>query len=271
MPVLVTGAHRTVARRIATALLELGGEVRAFGSGDLGALQAAGAFAARADGDDEGHLEAALAQVHTVVHVGRGALAPAPEILLVEAATLVRAATNAGVRRIVALSVPGADPAAHDPLRATAGEIEGLLAAAPAPSVVLRTSLVDTPVLRDALATAGLSADERAVPVAPVRVDDLADLVVGFDDLRGSSAHGHAVFRADGPWRTSIDGWLERVGAAGPGRGSLVGRRALDPARVPMLLPSLRGPWSNDEDPGGADLPDAWSFVGLTPRPPGVA
>jgi uncharacterized protein YbjT (DUF2867 family) len=261
MPVLVTGAHRPLARRIAAALLEDGGEVRAHASGDVGVLRAAGAIVASGTGDDEGHLEAALAQVHTVVHVGRGLLAPAPEVLVSEAAVLARAATGAGVRRIVALSVPGAGVGADDPLRAAMGEVERTLATAPVPTVAVRTSLVDTPATRDALATAGLSPEEREAPVAPVRVEDVVALVVAFDRLRSSAATGHATFRADGPTVLTLGAYLERVGVARPGSGSLVGRRALDPARVPMLLPSLRGRWVGDD----ADGPDAWSFTGTLP------
>jgi uncharacterized protein YbjT (DUF2867 family) len=261
MPVLVTGAHRPLARRIAAALLEDGGEVRAHASGDVGALRAAGAIVASGTGDDEGHLEAALAQVHTVVHVGRGLLAPAPEVLVSEAAVVTRAATGAGVRRIVALSVPGATVDADDPLRAAMGEVERVLAAAPVPTVVVRTSLVDTPATRDALATAGLSTEERQVPVAPVRPEDVVALVVAFDRLRSSAETGHAAFSADGPTTMALGAYLERVGVARPGSGSLVGRRALDPARVPMLLPSLHGPWVSDE----ADGPDAWSFTETLP------
>lgn len=268
MPVLVTGAHRPLARTIATELLERGGEVRAHGSGDLGSLRAAGAIAAVGDGDDEGHLDASLADVHTAVHVGRGVLAPAPEVLIAEALTLARAAENAGVRRIVALGVPGADRRAADPLRAAAGEVEAILAGCSVPTVVLRTSVVDTPAIRDALATAGLSPQEREREVAPVRTDDVAALVGVFDDLRGTSASGHAVLLADGPTSTTIDGWFDRVGVARPGAGSLVGRRALDPARVPMLLPSLQGPWTSRADRG--TYPDAWTFAALTPRMPGL-
>lgn len=269
MPVLVTGAHRPLARRIALALLELGGEVRAHGPGDLHALKAAGAIAAHGDGDDEGHLDASLAQVHTAVHVGRGLFAPSPEVLRAEASALTRAAANAAIARIVALSVPGADPDASDPLRATYGQIEALLADCPVPSVVVRASLVDTPATRDALATAGLAADELATPVAPVRVDDLVRLVVAFDDLRSSASTGHAVLAADGPRTMTVGDYLATVGAGRPGTGSLVGRRALDPDQVPLLLPSLRGPWTTDAD--GDRYPDAWRFAEVPPRSPGDA
>jgi uncharacterized protein YbjT (DUF2867 family) len=261
MPVLITGAHRPLARRVATALLEEGGEVRVHSSGDVASLRAGGAIVAAGDGDDEGHLEAALAQVHTAVHVGRGVLAPSPDVLVAEARTLATAATGAGVRRIVALSVAGAAVDAPDPLRAAYGEVEAILAAAPVPTVVIRASLVDTPAIRDALATAGLSTDERDRPVAPVRPADVVELVVAYDRLRSSAASGHAAFAADGPATLSLREYLERVGIRRPGSGSLVGRRALDPDRVPMLLPSLAGPWVN----GPGDLPDAWRFAAVTP------
>jgi hypothetical protein len=261
MPVLITGAHRPLARRVAAALLQEGGEVRVHGTGDVGSLRASGAIVAAGGGDDEGHLESALAQVHTAVHVGRGVLAPSPEVLITEAEVLARAATGAGVRRIVAVSVAGAAPDALDPLRAAYGEVEAVLAAAPIPTVVIRASLVDTPAIRDAFGTAGLSADERARPVAPVRPTDLVELIVAFDRMRSSATTGHAAFSADGPVTLPLGEHLERVGVARPGRGSLVGRRALDPARVPMLLPSLAGPWVD----GGSGLPDAWTFTGVTP------
>ncbi|MEX1178628.1 MAG: NmrA family NAD(P)-binding protein [Nitriliruptor sp.] len=268
MPVLVTGAHRPLARRIAVALLEEGGEVRAHTSGDASTLRAGGAIVAAGDTDDEGHLEASMAQVHTVVHVGRGLLAPGPQTLVREAEVLARAAAGAEVARVIALSVPGADPGAPDPLRAAQGEVEQVLADAPIPTVVIRTSLVDTPATRDALGTAGLSADERDRPVAPVRIEDVVALVVAFDRMRSSAATGHAVFAADGPSTTSIGGYLERAGVQRPGGGSLVGRRALDPSRVPMLLTSLRGPWVNGE---ATDAPDAWRFTGTTPSVIGPA
>jgi uncharacterized protein YbjT (DUF2867 family) len=174
---------------------------------------------------------------------------------------VARAAAGAGVRRIVALSAPGAAVDAVDPLRAALGEAERVLAAAPVPTVVVRTSLVDTPAIRDALGTAGLSPQERETLVAPVRAEDVVALVVAFDRLRSSAASGHATFHADGPTALPLGAYLERVGVARPGSGSLVGRRALDPGRVPMLLPALRGPWIGSD----LDGPDAWEFTGTLP------
>jgi uncharacterized protein YbjT (DUF2867 family) len=268
MPVLVTGAHRPLARQIAARLLEEGGEVRAHASGDTGALRAAGAIIAPGAGDDEGHLEASLAQVHTAVHVGAGLLASDPDVLVTEAAVLARAATNAGVRRLILLSVAGSEPGSLDPLRAAQAEVEALVGDGAVPSIVLRMSLVDTPRVRDALTTAGLSAEERDVEVAPIRSQDVAELVTAFDGMRSTATTGHATFCAAGPVTMTVADYLSRVGVASPGAGGLVGRKAFDPGVSPLLLPALRsGPWTQMDAP----FPDAWEFAQITPGVVGPA
>jgi uncharacterized protein YbjT (DUF2867 family) len=265
VPVLVTAAHRPLARRIAARLLEEGGEVRAFAAGDTSALRAAGAFVSVGTADDEGRLEAAMTEVHTVVHVGGGLLTPSAPRIVQDAEVVARAATNAGVRRVIVLSLPGAAPGAPDPVRAAKGEVEQLVAQVPCPSIAIRASLVDTPAVRDALATGGLDPEELVVEVAPVRVADLVELVVAFDRARSRSEVGHLVVAADGPQRTSVAGYLDRVGAPRPGRGSLVGRRlSADPGTLRRTL--LGGPWWTDD----AHVVDGWRFAGLTPGVPGV-
>jgi uncharacterized protein YbjT (DUF2867 family) len=267
MPVLVTAAHQPLARRLAARLLEEGGEVRVYTSGEVASLRAAGAFVATGTRDDEGRLEAALAQVHTVVHVGGGIATPDPEQLVRDARVLARAATGAEVRRVVMLSLPGADPDAEDPLRAAKGRVEAVLAAIPCPTITLRVGLVDTPLLRDALITSGLEPDLLDTEVAPVRAADVAELVVAFDRARSRSPEGHLVVAADGPQRLSLAGYLDRVSVDRPGRGSLVGRRIPDPAAAERLVSILRGPWWST-DP---TIVDGWSFAGLDPAVPGVS
>lgn len=264
MPVLVTAAEQPLARQIATRLLQEGGEVRAYADGDTSALRAAGAFIASGTPDDEGRLEAAAAEVHTIVHVGGGLLTSDPSAIVRDAGVLLRAAGNAGVRRIIGLSLPGASPQANDPIRQAKGEFEGRFEQAPVPTIVLRSSLVATPRIRDVLATAGIGAAGRQVPVAPIQPADLVEAVVAFDRARSSATTGHLVVALDGPERLTVGAWLTRSGVAAPGRGGMVGRQLADIARTAHLQDALDGPWWT-EDP---TVLDGWGFTGITPAPP---
>ena len=266
MPVLVTAADRPLAHRLVTRLLDEGGEVRAYAtSAQLANLRAAGAVVATGALDDEGRLEAAMTDVHTVVHVGGGLFSRDATVLVDAARVVATAAANAGVRRIITLSLPGADPAAAEPLRRAKGEAERLFAAVAPVSIVIRTSLVDTSAVRDALATAGSVDGVPFVPVAPVQVGDVLEVVVAFDRARSEASRGHLVVAADGPERMPIEEYLRRVGLAPPGHGSMVGRRLYDPKRQPLLVPALcGGPWWSDGD----DVIDGWKFAGITPCPP---
>ncbi|MCC5949355.1 MAG: NAD(P)H-binding protein [Nitriliruptoraceae bacterium] len=266
MPVLVTAAHEPLARRFATRLLEEGGEVRVSADGDVGSLRAGGAFVVQATIDDEGRLEAALEQVHTVVHVGGGLFTSEPGRIVVAAETLARAATGAGVKRIITLSLPGARHDAADPVRRAKARAEALIAEVACPTVVLRCGPVDTPRFRDALVTGGLDPEVLETEVAPVRVDDLAELVVAFDRARSSSREGHLVVRADGPQRRSLAGYLDTVVDRSGGTPSRVGRRLADPVVSERLASVLAGPWI-DDDPA---LLDGWTFAELTPTAPGL-
>ncbi len=264
MPVLVTAAHRTIARRIALRLLQEGGEVRVYSDGDTSLLRAAGAYVATGTPDDEGRLEAALEQVHTLVHVG-GGLAVDADRLVRDATVVARAASGAGVRRIVLLSLPGAAADADDPLRRAMAEVEAVLANVSCPTVVLRIGLVDTPALRDLLATAGLDRQALSVPIAPIRAEDLVEVVAAFDRARSRATTGHLVARAEGPRVVSVARYLEAVGVGRPG-GGLVGRRLASASGSAALGHALAGPWI-DPDP---TLVDAWSFAGVTPASPSV-
>jgi hypothetical protein len=267
MPVLVTASQRPLARRLLLRFAEEGGDVRAYGTGDATALRSAGVFVASGSADDEGRLDAAMADVHTVVHVGPGLLTRDTGRIVEEAQVLARAATNAGIRRVITLSLPGAGPDSEDPVRQAKAIEEQLVAAIPIPTIVIRASLVDTVATRDALVTGGLGPDALAVEVAPVRVDDLVELVVAFDRARSQATDGHLVVAADGPARMDLAGYLERVGARVAGRPSLLGRRIMDDDRVTQLRTSLiAGPWWSEPGP----VLDGWGFAQLEPRPPGI-
>lgn len=269
MPVLVTAAHHPFARRVAARVLEEGGEVRVTADGDVGLLRAQGAFVATATTDDEGRLEAALADVHTLVHVGGGLGTPEPGRLVADAEVVARAATGAGIRRIVALSLPGAEAVADDPLRRAKAEVEQILAEVACQTIVLRVGLVDTPWLRDAFLTAGLAPELLATPIRALRLDDVLELVVAFDRARAAAPEGHLAVAADGPVARSVAGYLDRVTASAGGRGSRVGRRLPDAATIARLTAVLAGPWDQDDEVAAGRLLDGWSFSSLTPAEPG--
>lgn len=264
MPVLVTVDGSSVSHRLVARLLDEGGEVRAYVSRGAGAaLRAAGAFVATGDVDDEGRIEAALEQVHTVVHVAADLLAPSVEHVETAARTLVTAAGNAGVRRLIVVGLAGVatlTAGGSDPLRAALARLETTLQGAPIPTVVLRTSLLDTPELRDALASDRPSGDLADVAVAPVRDTDLVELVTAFDGLRSEAHEGHVVFRAEGPARTTLG---EHVAALGLTE-SRVGRTYRPADAHPLLRPALAGPWLD----GASALFDAWEFTGIAPQRP---
>ncbi len=257
MPVLVTDADTPLGIRLVERLLALGGEVRAFCSatGDVGALRTLGAITASGDIDDVGRLEAACEQVHTVIHLGGGLLARRPEKLLMDMESVVEACANAGVRRLVFLSVVGADPLSPEPFRRVKGLAEQLAARGAVPSVAVRAALVDTPELRSLVAGTPLPADVLEHDVRAVRGEDLVDLLVALDDMRSRGEAGHAALIASGA-PVSLAAWREHPGEVAPTYRQLDG--------LPLLVSGLGGPWV-DTDPVPAD---AWTFAGIEPGIP---
>jgi uncharacterized protein YbjT (DUF2867 family) len=258
VPVLVTSAHRAFARDIVLRLLEEGGQVRATALDGVDALRAAGAHVAVAAPDDEGRLEAALTSVHTLVHPVGGLTDGHLSTLVDEARGVARAASAAGVRRVIVVTIVGAAPDATDRLRRAHAAVEDLFAQSEAPSVVVRASLVDDPVTRDVLLTAGLDADLMERPMAPVRRADLVELIVRLDRARSEARTGHLVVAAVGPVRMPLAALLPG------GRPSLVGRRLLDAEAREVLVETLAGPWT-DPDP---TLPDGFALMGIAPSAP---
>lgn len=261
MPVLVTAADSPLGIRTVTRLLREGGEVRAYcrGTGPVSQVRGMGAIVATGDLDDEGKLEAAMEQVHTVIHLAGGLASPSAEQVVFETDVVATAAVQAGVRRLLSLSLPGADPSADEPLRRAKGMAEDALRGAGLPTVVVRTSLVDTPTLRDLLA--GRTLPERILerPVAPLRVDDLVDALAELDAVRSEAHEGHVVLHADGPTTMTLSAYLDRVGVS----SSRVGRRYRPAEATPLLPGALEGPWVNAGDPTF----DVWGFTGLRPGP----
>ncbi|MFN2556808.1 MAG: SDR family oxidoreductase [Nitriliruptorales bacterium] len=263
MPVLVTGPGSTLGLQVARVLAATGGEVRAFCDRDafLHELRQLGIFCAVGSLLDEGHLETAMEQVHTVVHLPVGPLAADPERIIDEAATVVAAAIGAQVRRIVCLSVPAPALDAPDRLRRAAADVELLVAEAPSATAVIRASLVDTPELRAALARTPLRREALECLVAPLRPEDLAELIHWLDD-RDNVAGGHDVFAADGPEVVPLRMHLRALGLTPL---SVVGRvtERLRSGPAPLLSEVFATPWASV-----TDIVSAWEASGITPLSP---
>lgn len=256
MPVLICGAATAVGRQIAHNLLHEGGEVRLFSVGDVAALRQQGAFVSHGTWDDEGRLEAALTDVHTLVFVPHGLAWPA-ERIAAAAKVCATAATQAGVQRVIMVSSLGATRS-HEPLRVALAAAEGYLAAVPAPTLLMRSNLIASPRLIDAVLTADLDGLEETV-VAPVSVEDVAALVVAFDQARADSRDGTLIVRCDGPTAMLFDAYRqavrERFGAQGR-----VGRRLLSARDTAALQRFIAEGFHDDE----ADV-DGFALTGLHP------
>jgi len=256
MPVLVTGAERALGAATVAALAATGGQVRAYVDprratpGVLATLRARGCKVARGTLDDEGRLELALAQVHTVVHAAVEPLA-APAAALDGVATALSAAIGAGCRRFVAvLPFAGGAPDGNPYLEALA-EAEQLLADAPLETVALRCALpygAGDPLV---LALAGGAADAyrelAAARHAPVYVDDVAAAVAAADAARDEPGDLAMVLRLAGPERVTLAAFGRLLGAPA---GRLRARLSWLRGDVPVLPDHVVDLLARGEPPG---------------------
>lgn len=256
MPVFVTAADRGIGPALVAGLRADGADVRAFatGSGDVGALRTAGAFVAVGDLDDEGHLDAAMTDAHTVV-VSTDTWTATPSDLLHDTTTVVRAAVLAEVRRLVLVSMCGADAASAAPLLAAYGQVEDAARDADLQSLVVRIDGVVEHGLLDVVSGVSGCDDEVLAPVTTTR---LVDGLVALDAARSTRVDGHVVFTALGEpaplgtWRRRLVGTPQDGTTGSTG---LVGRRWSPPDRRSDLRAVLAG--RGGPPRAGADL---WTF-----------
>lgn len=211
MPVLVTGTEHASGMAAVRALLRAGGEVRTYldptrvPPGTLERLRASGCKAARGTLDDEGFLEQALEQVHTVVHAAADPM-EAPDEVLDDLASVLSAALGAGCRRLVLVSHEGADDPRGNPWLEACAEAEQLLVDAPVDTVVIRRTLTYGPddALTAALIDGAVGADPDATH-APLWMGDLAAALVAADSRdRAIGALPHLLVPLAGPDLTSL-------------------------------------------------------------------
>jgi hypothetical protein len=236
MPVMVTGAEDALGATVVDALLHTGGEVRAFLDGtvataaDAATLRGRGCKVAVGELDDEGHLEAALAQVHTVAHCWGGP-GHDPGGLVAAGATLASALLGAGVRRLVWIRELAVDP--DNVYLAALDQLGALFDDLPVEVVTLSTGVRHGPgdrltrrLAQGWLSGTGVAAD---TPHAPVHVRDVARAVVAADRQRTTSADLRVRLALVGPERLALGQFLRRLGAPSPRDGASHGAAAPPP------------------------------------------
>jgi uncharacterized protein YbjT (DUF2867 family) len=217
---MVIGAQSQLGDRVIEHLRSSGGEVRAYldatvaTDDDAARLRATGCKVALGELDDEGHLERALEQVHTVAHCWTGPLHdPAAQVEV--AATVGSALLGAGVRRLIWVCELAHDE--RNPYLTAAAQIRELFHSLPLETVTLATGLRFGPGDRfTARLRAGWLCGSDVVggaEHAPVHIDDVARAVAAADRQRGSRGELHAQLALVGPERFTLEGFLRRLGA----------------------------------------------------------
>jgi uncharacterized protein YbjT (DUF2867 family) len=200
MTVMVTGASGVVGRAVVAAVApddEVRATVRRPEAAD--ALRALGAKVTVRDVDATDALAEVLPRCHTLVHLVGGPNQPSADELFRanHGSTLVaiEAAKEVGVRRLILLSVPGADPQATHPYLRAKGLAEEAIRASGLSYAILRSTHVYglgglwfTATVEGALASPPFVPGPGTQALAPVYAADLGAAVAAIDDRRGELA-----------------------------------------------------------------------------------
>jgi uncharacterized protein YbjT (DUF2867 family) len=277
VPVVVTGASGFVAGHLIPLLVDRGSEVRAVlrDRGRADDLRASGVKVAVTGLQDEDTLEAVARDAHTVIHLaGRLDLSDPGAYESVNhelTRSVVEASQEAGVRRFVLLSYPGASPDAENPYLKSKGRAEAAVRAGSFQHVVLRSTHVYgrggrwlAEVTRAARAPgAAIVVGSGNQRVAPVHVEDVARVLAAADDREAEITGTYAI---QGPDVVTADELADLVAgrsrrklhlspAAAARAARLQGRR-LSPAMLEVLAADSL-----------ADAPDAAAELGLELTP----
>jgi nucleoside-diphosphate-sugar epimerase len=276
VPVVVTGASGGVGR-VLVPMLAARGEVRAVvrSRSASDALRESGAKVAICDLEDTNTLATVMGGAHTVCHLAGGLDLPDDQAYTaVNQATTVstlEAAVEAGVRRALFLSYPGASPSATNAYLRTKGLAEEAVRSSGLEHVILRCTHVYGPGQRwlvemRAAATRPLAAivvGPGSQRLAPVFVEDLARALLTADD-RASRVDG--TFGLQGPDQVSADEMVDllagrrrrkvHLGPEAARRAARVQRRHLSPTMLEILATDSL-----------ADAPDAAKEFGLRMTP----
>jgi uncharacterized protein YbjT (DUF2867 family) len=265
---MVTGASGVIGRALVGRLVEVD-EVRACirGPGAAEQLRAMGAKVALGRLDDADALAEVLQRVFTVFHLAGGPLQTDDEAVLEANAGLtarvVEAARAAGVRRVIVLSVPGADPDSEDVFLRAKGLAERAVTSSGLDNAVVRCThaygvggLWFTAAVQVALADPPRSIGTRGL--APVLADDVAAILAAVDDRSGALEGTWAVEGPDAVEPAELTAMLRGVPASSVGaleRPAEQLEELLGAELPPVVVRHLLRPYR-------ADAPDAASRFG---------
>lgn len=274
---MVAGASGVVGVAAVRALLardEVRATVRRAAAADR--LRSLGAKVAVREVDRIDALAEVLAGCHTLVHLVGGPNQPdADELLRANHAsvlTAIGAAREAGTRRIVLVSVPGAAPDAADPFLRAKGLAEEAVAASGLEHAIVRAAHVYgvgglwfTAMVEGALAEPPFALGAGAQVVAPLLAADLGAVLAAIDDDGDPIGGTWGLEGPDAITADALTGFL-RDDATPPAH-------ARDPEEAAHLLEHLLGvpvsaaAASALARPSRADAPDAAAAFGVVRTP----
>ena len=275
MTVMVTGASGSVGHALVPRLLARD-EVRACVRRPEAAvpLRAMGAKVAVGSFEEPDDLIEILPRVVTLIHLVGGPNQPDQERLFAanhrSTLTALAAAREAGVPRFVLLSVPGASPESQDPYLRAKGLAEEAVATSGLEYAIVRCShiyglggLWFTAVVQGALASPPLALGGEA-PVAPVLVEDVAQVLVAAEDRPADPGGFGGTWALEGPdavTPAALTRMLTGEDAAAP----VLLAPAEAAARLETLLEFPIPPYTVDHllRPSRADAPDAAGAFGV--------
>lgn len=273
---MIIGASGLVGPYVIRALVGTSPEVRAVVRRPEAAqpLRELGAKVAIASLSDAETLDAVMRGAHTIVHLAGGL--DLPDDAAYEPANLgttvaaLAAAKEAGVRRFVFLSFPGADPASPNPYLRAKGLAEHEIASSRLEFAVIRSNHVLGPggawitaLARQARARPAVVVGRGTQVLAPVFAADVAAALAAADDRSGLASGAWAL---DGPERVTADELTDLV--AGRARRKV----HVSPAAAARLTRIVRRPVSRvtlDVLAGDAvaDAPSAVEEFGIALTP----